>query len=195
MRTLLIVILIVIFNCSVMGQITFSPVECTLQKSNNELILSSSTSIVKFPLKRQLTTSLQNNFIIIDSQNLQIMFLQYDGYDKNIKGENVDNQKHILETYSKYELEYFTNQLDVEIKNPNSQWIVTKSKGWFIWYFKVGSVPTEVDAKTEIQLFATTVIGDKVLIINAPILIGGDFSNSALIVNEIMESLIITKNE
>ena len=47
----------------------------------------------------------------------------------------------------------------------------------------------------EIQLFATTVIGDKVLIINAPILIGGDFSNSALIVNEIMESLIITKNE
>jgi hypothetical protein len=60
---------------------------------------------------------------------------------------------------------------------------VTKSKGWFIWYFKLGKVPTQVDSQTEIQLFATTVIGDKVLIINAPIMTGGNFSKVALIVN------------
>jgi hypothetical protein len=77
--------------------------------------------------------------------------------------------------------------------NPNSQWVVTKSKGWFIWYFKLGKVPTQVDTQTEIQLFATTVIGDKVLIINTPIMTGGDFSKAALIVNEFMEALTITK--
>jgi hypothetical protein len=70
---------------------------------------------------------------------------------------------------------------------------LTKSKGWYIWYFKVGKVPIQLDTQTEIQLFATTVIGDRILIINAPIIIGGDFSKAALIVNEFMEALIITK--
>jgi hypothetical protein len=57
----------------------------------------------------------------------------------------------------------------------------------------VGKVPIQLDTQTEIQLFATTVIGDRILIINAPIIIGGDFSKAALIVNEFMEALIITK--
>jgi hypothetical protein len=135
----------------------------------------------------------QNNFVTVDSQTIQIMSLKFGGYNKDPKGGNLNNQKELLDAYSKYELEYFKNDLSVEVINPNSQWVVTKSKGWFIWYFKVGKVLTQVDTQTEIQLFATTVIGDKILIINAPILIGGDFSKAALIVNDMMEALIITK--
>lgn len=99
----------------------------------------------------------------------------------------------MLDAYSKYELEYFKSNLGVEVINLNSQWVVTKSKGWFIWYFKVDKVPKQVDIQTEIQLFATTIIGNEILIINAPIMTGGDFSKAALIVDEFMEALTITK--
>ena len=168
-------------------------VDSKLQKTNNELIYSNSTTTIKFPLKRQLTVSPQNNFVTIDSQTIQIMALKFTGYKKDTKGDNLNTQKELLDTYSKYELEYFRSDLGVEVINPNSQWVMTKSKGWFIWYFKVGKVPTQVETQTDIQLFATTVIGDQILIINAPIMTGGDFSKAALIVNEFMEAMSITK--
>lgn len=192
-RTFFLILLFGLSTGNVKGQVSFSPVDGKLQISNNELIYSSSSTAVKFPLKRQVTVSPQNNFVTIDSQIIQIMTLKFDGYKNDTKGENLNNQKELLDAYSKYELEYFTSDLGVEVINPNSQWVVTKSKRWFIWYFKLGKVPTQVDTQTEIQLFATTVIGDKVLIINAPIMTGGDFSKVALIVNEFMEALTITK--
>ena len=192
-RTFFLILLIGLFTRNVKGQVSFSTVDSKLQKSNNELIYSSSSTTVKFPLKRQTTLSPQNNFVTIDSQIIQIMTLKFDGYRKDTKGENLNNQKELLHAYSKYELEYIKSNLGVEIINPNSQWVVTKSKGWFIWYFKLGKVTTQVETQTEIQLFATTVIGDKILIINAPIITGGDFSKAALIVNEFMEALTITK--
>lgn len=191
-RTFFLILLIGLSTGNVKGQVSFSPVVGNLQISNNELIYSSSSTAFKFPLKRQVTVSPQNSFVTIDSQILQIMTLKFDGYQKDMKGENFNNQKELLDAYSKNELEYFKSDLGLEILNPSSQWVATKSKGWFIWYFKLGKVPTQVDTQTEIQLFATTVIGDKVLIINAPIMTGGDFSKVALIVNEFMEALTIT---
>jgi hypothetical protein len=190
-RTFFLILLILLFTGNVKGQVSFSPVDGKLQISNNELIYSSSLTTFKFPLKRQVTVSPQNNFVTIDNQIIQIITLKFDGYKKNTKDENLNNQKELLDAYSKYELEYFKSDLGVEIINPNSQWGVTKSKGWFIWYFKLGKVPNKVDPQTEIQLFATSVIRDKVLIINAPIMTGGDFSKAALIVNEFMETLTI----
>lgn len=190
-RTFFLILLILLFTGNVKGQVSFSPVDSELQISKNELIYSSSLTTVKFPLKRQVTVSPQNNFVTIDSQIIQIITLKFDGYKKDTKEENINNQKELLDAYSKYEMEYFKSDLGVEIINPNSQWVVTKSKGWFIWYFKIGKVPIQVDPQTEIQLFATSVIGDKVLIINAPIMTGGDFSKAALIVNEFMEALTI----
>ena len=191
-RIFFLIILIGLFTVNVKGQVSFSPVDSKLQKSNNDLVFSTSTTTVKFPLKRQVTVLPQNNFVTVDSQTIQIMSLRFDGYKKKTNGENFDNQKELLVTYSKHELDYFTD-LGIEIINPNKQWVVTKSKGWFIWYFKAGKVPTQVDMQTQIQLFSTTIIGDKIFIINAPILTSGDFSKVALIVNEMMETLTITK--
>jgi len=192
-KTFFLILLIGLFTGNVNGQVSFSTVDSKLQMSNNKLIESNSSTVLKFPLKRQVTVPPQNNFVTIDSQIIQIMTLKFDGYKKDTNGENLNNQKELLNAYSKYELEYFKSDLGVEVINPNSQWVVTKSKGWLIWYFKLGKNSTQVDTQTEIQLFATTVIGDKVLIINAPIMTGGDFSKAALIVNEFMEALTITK--
>ena len=192
MRTCRLIILIGLFAGNVKGQVSFSPVDSKLQKSNNELICSSSTMTVKFPLKHEVTVLPQNNLATVDSQTIQIMSLKFDGYNKNTNGENFDNQKELLIAYSKYELDYFT-ELKIEVINPNNQWVMTKSRGWFIWYFKVGNIPTQVEKQTETQLFTTTVIGDKIFIINAPIMKGGDFRKAANLVNNMMEALVITK--
>ncbi len=148
---------------------------------------------VKFQLKRNVILLQQNNFVTVDSQTIQIIPLKFSGYKKGTNEQGINSEKQLLEAYSKYELEYFENELDIDVVNPNSQWVVTKSKGWFVWYFRVGNIPAQVDKQTTIQLFASTVIGDKILTVNAPIQSDGDFNKAALIVNEMMESLNITK--
>jgi hypothetical protein len=192
MRISFLILFIGLFVVNTKGQVAFSPVESKIEMSNSDLIYSSSTITLKFTLKRQVKVLPQNNFITVDSQAIQIMALKFDGYKKNTNGENLDNQKELLATYSKYELDYFS-ELGVEIINPNNQWVMSKSKGWFIWYFKVGKVPSQTDKQTQIQLFATTVIDGKIFIINAPIMAGDDFSKAALIVNDLMEALTIKK--
>lgn len=197
MRTFLFIILTGLFVINASGQTSFSPVESKLKtlKNNNltELTCSSSTMSVKFKLKRNVTILQQNNFVTVDSQTIQIIPLKFSGNKTDTFKQNINNQKQLLDTYSKYELDYFKKELGIDVINPNSQWVVTKSKGWFIWYFRVGNIPTQVDKQTRIQLFATTVIGDKILTINAPILTDGDFAKAGLIVNEMIETLTITK--
>lgn len=192
-RTFCLIILIGLFNLNLKGQVSFSTVESKLLKSKNELIYTSLSTKLKFPLKRHFTLSPQDNFVTLDNQIIQIMTLKFDGFKKDVNGKKFNNQKELLYIYSNYELEYFKRELGVEVIAPNNQWVMVKSKGWFIWYFKIGKVTTQMKTQTEIQLFATTIIGNKILIINAPILKVGDFSESALIVNELMEALTITK--
>jgi hypothetical protein len=186
-----------LFVINVNGQLSFSPVDSKLkiQKSNNltELICSSLTMTVKFQLQRHVTALQQNNFATVDSQIIQIIPLKFSGFKKSTNGQNLFDQKQLLDTYSKYELDYFKNELGIDVINTNSQWLVTKSKGWFIWYFRVGNLPTQVDKQTAIQLFASTVIGDKILTVNAPIPSDSDFNKAGLIVNDLMETMIIAK--
>jgi hypothetical protein len=77
--------------------------------------------------------------------------------------------------------------------NSSNQWVMIKAKGWFIWYFRVDNTPAKVDTQTKIQLFASTVIGDHILTINAPIFSDGDFDKAGLIVNDMMETLTLAK--
>lgn len=176
---------------------SFLPVDSKLktQKNNNltELICSSSTMTVKFPLKRNVTVLQQNNFATVDGQTIQIIPLKFSGYKKSTSGQGINSEKQLLDTYSKYELEYFKNELGVDVMNPSNQWVVSKSKGWFIWYFRVGNTLAQVNKQTTIQLFASTVVGNKILTVNAPIESDGDFNKAGLIENEMMETLIITK--
>jgi hypothetical protein len=180
------------------GQVTFSNIDSkfktTKGNGSTQLICSTATMLVKFSLKRPLILAQQNNFATIDSQIIQIIPLKFKDYKKVVRKLNMDDQKQLLGIYSNYELEYFKNELKIEVVNPNHQWVITKSKGWFIWYFRIGNLPVQVDKPTEIQLFASTVVGDKVLTINAPIKSDTDFNKAAQIVNEMMETLIILKS-
>lgn len=192
MRTFLLIILAGLLFTNSNGQTSFSTIESKLTTIKHddltELICSSSTISVKFQLKHNLAVSPQNNLVTVDDQTIQITPLNFSGYKKDI-----NSQKAFLETYSKYELEYFKNDLHVEPINPNNQWVLIKSKEWLIWYFRVGNSPIQVDKQMKIQLFASTIIGDKILTINAPILTDDSFNKAGLIVNEMMETLTIIK--
>lgn len=190
-RIPLFIILFGLCTSNVKGQVTFSSVESKLEKSNSELIFKSPSTSIKFATNRAVVLSSLPNFAIIDGQEIQITSLEFDGYQKATNGDNFKNQNNLLETYSNYELAYFKNEIGVEIINPNSQWVISNSRGWFIWYFRSGKVSTQVGSPTGIQLFATTVIGNNILIINAPIMIDGDFSEAAYIINDLMEALTI----
>ena len=192
MKTLLLTFLISFFISNLNGQILFSNIDIKFKivKSNKstELICSNSTMSIKFQLKHNIVIMQEQNFVTIDDQIVQITPLKISGYKKGFTSLNINEQKRLLEIYSKYELDYFKNELNVEIINPSSQWVMTKSKGWIVWYFRVGK-PPELNNKTEIQLFASTIIGDKVLTINAPQSADTDFKKASLILNEMKESL------
>ena len=190
MKPSLLLILTGLFTLNLFGQVSFSNVDIKLKvvKNNNttQLICSNLTTSIKFVLKRKVTVMQQNNIATIDSQTIQLTPLKFSGY--KVSNLTMDDQKQLLDTYVKYELDYFKNELNVEVINPNNQWVVTNSKGWFVWYFRVGNMPTQINKPTEIQLFASTVVGDKILTINAPIPTDSDFAKAGLIVNEMMET-------
>ncbi|HVY75541.1 MAG TPA: hypothetical protein VG890_11960 [Puia sp.] len=198
MKHFLFTILIGTFFSDLNGQIVFSNDDCklTFEKRNNatNLICSDSTISIKFELKHNVIPTGENNFVMVDSQVIQVIPIKFDGYKYDAPNLDTNNQKKLLDIYSRYELNYFKTDLNVEVINPNSQWVVTNSKrGWFVWYFRVGEIPLQVDKRIRIQLLASTVISNKIITVNAPIQSDEDFTKAGLIVNEMMETLTITK--
>ena len=137
----------------------------------------------------QKSIEVQRNFLIVDSQPIQISPLKVSGTEKNMDSLNATEQKQLLSDYSKYEMDYFTNELKIEITKASNQWVEVGSRNWFIWYFSVGKIPEQMEKKVQTQLFASTIIADKILTINAPIFEGGDFRKAGLIVDQMMKSL------
>lgn len=197
MRILFLTTLTILFVFNLKGQASYSHVESKLETSkandSTELSCSFSNISIKFGLKRNITPPKQKHFVTIDEQTIQIIPLKLEGNQNQSKEIKLDGQKELLKSYMKYELNYFTDELGIEVINPNNQWVIIKSKGWFIWYFRVGTQQTNLDKQTQIQLFASTVIKDNILTINAPIMSDGEFRKAGLIMNEMMESSVITK--
>lgn len=193
MKALLSIVLIAFFVSTINGQISYSDIDFTLTtyKSNDstELVCSNSAMSLKFKLNHNVTVTSQKNLVEIDNHIIQITILKINDYKKSFTHLDTTDQKQLLNKYSKYELNYFKYDLNIDIINPSNQWVMTKTKGWFIWYFRIGNISGELDKKTDIMLFASTIITDKIITINAPMLTDEDFSQAANIVNEMMESL------
>lgn len=192
---LMIAIVLCLATGKVQGQLAFTAIDGQrlFQNGNNELMCSSFSMSIRFPLERVVSILPQKNMASVDSQAVQVMTLRVTGYEGDLRTISLGEQKKILDLYFRYELDYFENELGIEVHRPYSQWVMAKSRGWFIWTFKVGAVPIKVETKTQIQLFATTLIGDEILIVNAPIMFDGDFVGASHIVNEMMESMMISK--
>jgi len=195
MKKKLLTILVGLFVSTLNGQVSFSYVDINIKTINindlREIVCSDSTMSLLFTLKHNVTALQQKNWVEIDSQAVQIVSFKINGYDKSLTDLSSDDQKQLLGSYSENELNYYKTGLHVEVINPHNQWVITKSRGWFIWYFRVGKLPTGSKTKFEMQLYASTVIGNNILTINAPIQNDGNFTKAANIVNDMMESILI----
>ena len=195
-------IFLIIICCSFvkdgLSQMTYSNVDSKLKYNSDpagtDVFCTGSSFSLKFRLGPK-SVKLDQSFLSVDSQVIQIALLRIDGPKITSSSLTPEEQHKILSTYSKYELDYFTHDLKTEVINPDSQWIDTKSGKWLVWYFRVGDNSSlQVYKKTVIQLFASKMIGDMIMDINAPIFEEGDFKKAGLIVNELMESFT-TKSE
>jgi hypothetical protein len=196
MRTPLLIILYLVLSNPATSQVSFSNIEFKLiqnaDQTGTNLTCTGSSFSLGFRLKSATVKKIQDpGFISIDSQLVQIAPLKVEGSKKELDSLSEQEQKEFLTDYSKYELEYFAKELNIEVINPNSQWVDANSRKWLVWYFRVGKVPVSTDKKTEIQLFATTIVGKQILSLNAPIQGDGDFRKAALIINQMMESLTV----
>lgn len=162
--------------------------------SNGKVIELSAEKInVRFPSKRQpkLIKQESNKFIEIDGQIIQLNILDVDGVTKKMMRKDTAFERTILTKHSEYEMNYFRKDLGLKIINPENQWVIVNGRGWLIWYFKLGNVPKKGQNQFELQLYATTLVGDKIIFINAPMLKNTDFGESANMVNELMESMLV----
>jgi len=197
MRTLLLTFLIGFIVTDLHAQVTYSNSDLTIKatktRDSAQIICSDSVFVLKFRLKRNVTMTEYENFVKVDSQIIQISPIKINGYKKSMTGLSLDEQKEILDSYSNYEIEYIQKEVGIEVLNQKTQWVVTKSRGWLVWYFFLGKMPMEVEKPTKVQLFASTIIGDRVLSINAPVMSIDDVASSAYIVNDMMESMTVSK--
>lgn len=162
--------------------------------SNGKVIELSAEKInVRFPSKRQpkLIKQESNKFIEIDGQIIQMNILEVNGITKKMMRRDTAFERTILTKHSEYELNYFRKDLGLKIVNPENQWVFVGGRSWLIWYFKIGNVPKNVQNQCELQLYATTLVGDKIIFINAPMSKNTDFGESANLVNELMESMLV----
>ena len=197
MKILIFIMLTGLFVSPLSAQISFTNIDSKLNivKGNNQTLVTCSTQnmAVNFNLKHKVTRMQQNNVLMVDDQVIQITPLKVDDYRKNTDNSSIAGQKQLLDTYSKYELNYFKNELKFDVITPNNQWVFIKSKGWLIWYFRVGNIPIGVNKPTRINLFASTIIADKILTINAPVSSDNGFKKASFIINEMMETLKFTQ--
>lgn len=162
--------------------------------SNGKVIELSAEKInVRFPSKRQpkIINQGTNKFLEIDGQIIQLNILEVDGVTKKMMRKDTAFERTILTKHSEYEMNYFRKDLGLKIINPENQWVIVNGRGWLIWYFKLGNVPKKGQNQFELQLYATTLVGDKIIFINAPMLKNTDFGESANMVNELMESMLV----
>lgn len=162
--------------------------------SNGKVIELSAEKInVRFPSKRQpkIINQGTNKFLEIDGQIIQMNILEVDGITKKMMRKDTAFERTILTKHSEYEMNYFRKDLGLKIINPENQWVIVNGRGWLIWYFKLGNVPKKGQNQFELQLYATTLVGEKIIFINAPMLKNTDFGESANMVNELMESMLV----
>ncbi len=114
----------------------------------------------------------QPNFLTIDGWILQSFILGFDnpnGKDMSIE----ENAKGALSQYVMYELDYFKEQLKLEIE-PKLEWGNMKGLNFYFWYF---DTPPELET-LQGQLFLTTMCFNQFLNLNIPLEKGKSFEEA-----------------
>lgn len=197
MKSLLFIFAVLLTSASALAQLSFSNAQIELTKkagtTGTGITCKSGTVSLSFRFKSKAVEIIDKaGFVTVDSQVVQIALLDPIDPKKRLDSLSESEQKSFLSQYTKYELDYF-KELGIEVIKPHNQWEPVGGRKWFIWYFGVGKTPVKTEQQVKIQLFASAIVGKRVLTLNAPISDVDNFEKAAKIVNEIMETLSVTK--
>ncbi|MEY4289948.1 MAG: hypothetical protein RLZZ30_2036 [Bacteroidota bacterium] len=142
-------------------------------------------------LKDYINTEGKESFCVMENELIVPHIIQVKGMNEKKSLKDSSYQRTVLQTYSNNEIKYIQQTLGIELINPSNQWVKSKGRDWYIWYFKIASPSKSPGNETMIQLYASTIIGDKIFLINAPVKGDGDFSKVAYLVNDMMETMIV----
>lgn len=111
------------------------------------------------------------NFFTIDNTAVQTAIVplpQPLPKSYNLSKLSSTQQKELLDGYVNYELDYFKNELNVNLDNVKKEWKTINSKLFIFWYFEM---PKSKNSKLETkgQIYVSTICFNQVLVINIPI--------------------------
>jgi hypothetical protein len=191
----LLIVLLGFFSEKAFGQVSFSEAEAEVNPSScrNVIFINTPEMQIEFHVQPTLIATTEKNWMLLGEQLLQVIMMNFDGFNKNISQEYPENQKLLLEALSDSKIAYYKKKWKTDIITPTKDWVKSKNHWWYICSFKNGEVPLMLSRKSMMHIIAATVIEDKILMINAPIRTGDDFENGKFIVNHVMEKLKIYK--
>lgn len=131
------------------------------------------------------------NYISVKNQIVQCSAIPMPETNLNLLNLTLAQQKEALNGYVDYEVDYFGNELKLQIQNLKKEWITVNGKTWLLWYFDVPDQQTTEKAAipAKQQIYASTICFNQVLDLNTPVLKGDSFANAKALLKKLMATL------
>jgi hypothetical protein len=111
------------------------------------------------------------NFVIIDNVTVQTSIVplpQTLPKSYNLSKLSSIQKKELLDGYVNYELDYFKNELNLNLDNVKKEWKIINSNLFIFWYFEM-PISKNSELNTKRQIYVSTICFNQVLVINVPI--------------------------
>ncbi|MBV9988295.1 MAG: hypothetical protein JO301_11480 [Chitinophagaceae bacterium] len=131
------------------------------------------------------------NYLTADNRVLQASVIPMPKSNWNLSKLSPAQQKEALSRYVDYELDYFKNDLHINYKDLNKEWIMVGPKLWLVWTFNSSDFisPEPVKDKPKFQIYASTICYNQVLDLNTPVMSDQSLDESKKIISRLMASL------
>ena len=166
MKKVLVILILTLFGFYSFSQDNFIPEKFDLglmkTKTGARVIYNGEKNSFTFDIVGEnINPTEQKGFIIIDNNIFQTVILPFP-QKVDFKGMTVEEQKANLLAYRDYEIDYFKNQVKLDITNLKYDWLVLNDKVFLFWYFNM-PVDNETVRK---QLYLTSICFDHILNLN-----------------------------
>jgi hypothetical protein len=150
-----------------------SPVE---KEKSSDIGISWDNHQARFVIESKSVKILNKSFFDVDGQVIQFVTVKI---PSNMDLENLtpEKSKSILQGYVQYEMQYFRNELKLEVSDFTSDF-TTLSNNYFVrWKFKANTKSKDSGDNLTQQVYYTTVCWDRVVSINSPITAKDNFKH------------------
>jgi len=131
------------------------------------------------------------NYISVKNQIVQCSAVPLPETNLDLAKLTLAQQKEGLSGYVDYEIDYFKNELHLQVQNLKKEWITINGKTWLLWCFDVpeqqATKKAAIPAKQ--QIYVSTICFNQVLDLNTPVLKGDSFTNAKALLKKLMATL------